>query len=326
MASSSEPILHEQLIDRRRRLEAALSVSQETTSLRSLLFRVDSALKRMEQGSYGLCEICSDPIEPGRLIADPLTTLCLDHLTPTQQHELEEDLELASQTQKGLLPKQDFKVKGWEVSYHYEPAGLVSGDYCDLVSAADGGLYFMMGDVSGKGVAASMLMAHLHAMLRTLISVDLPLHDIVQRASRMFCESTLPTHFATLVCGWASSSGEVELCNAGHPPAILLGSGEVKKIGATGLPVGLFCDQKFSVEKAHLGLGDSLILYTDGLSEAKDRSGQEYGVDRLVRLAQGHRDDMLIRLIDVCVKDLTAFRDDAARVDDLTMMVIRRVE
>lgn len=326
MSSSSEFIFREQLIDRRRRLESALSVSHETANLQSLLRRVDAALERMEKGNYGLCEVCHDPIEANRLIADPLVSLCLGHLSPAQQQELEEDLELAYQTQKGLLPKQDFKTKGWEVSYHYEPAGLVSGDYCDLVSGENGTLYFMLGDVSGKGVAASMLMAHLHAMLRAFISVGLPLNQIVQHANRVFCESTLPTHFATLVCGKTSPSGKVEICNAGHPPAILLGSQGIKKFGATGLPIGLFCDQDFSVEKAHLTRGDSLILYTDGLSEAKNNSGQDYGVDRLVQVAQAHREKALMKLIDVCIKDLASFRNDIARVDDLTMMVVRRVE
>ena len=136
--------------------------------------------------------------KPERLIANPLTRLCLDHLSPKEQRALEDDLELAARIQTGLLPQPSQKIDGWEIAYHYQPAGIVSGDYCDLISSDDQSLLFVLGDVSGKGVAASMLMAHLQAMFRTLISINLPLEEIVERASRVFCESTLPTHYATL--------------------------------------------------------------------------------------------------------------------------------
>src|SRR4029453_19192206 len=99
---------------------------------------------------------------------------------------------------------------------------------------------------SGKGVAASMLMAHLHAMFRTLISINLPLEQMVERASRVFCESTLPTQYATLVYGRATTKGEVQICNAGHLPPLLFQQGAVRRIDATGLPVGVFCSESFS--------------------------------------------------------------------------------
>jgi sigma-B regulation protein RsbU (phosphoserine phosphatase) len=88
---------------------------------------------------------------------------------------------------------------------------VVSGDYCDVVDAGEEGLYFMVGDVSGKGVAASMLMAHLHAMFRSLISVGMPLKSMLAHASRVFSGSTLPTQYATLVCGRALPDGRVEI-------------------------------------------------------------------------------------------------------------------
>jgi hypothetical protein len=106
-------------------------------------------------------------------------------------------------------------------------------------------LFSAIGDVAGKGVAAAMLMSHLSAMLRTLITVGLPLSDLMERASRVFCESTLPMHYATLVCGRASSSGEIEVCNAGHPPPLLVRADEIERLDATGLPIGMFCSERF---------------------------------------------------------------------------------
>ena len=193
MVTAIESVLREQLFDRRHKLEVAADGFKKTGEVTRLLREVDAALQGMEDGTYGLCDVCHDPVETERLLANPLARLCLDHLTPTEQRALEDDLALAAQIQTGLLPQPSQKIDGWEVAFHYQPAGLVSGDYCDLISSDDDSLHFVLGDVSGKGVAASMLMANLQAMFRTLISTKLPLDQILERASRVFCESTLPT-------------------------------------------------------------------------------------------------------------------------------------
>jgi sigma-B regulation protein RsbU (phosphoserine phosphatase) len=325
MAAIMEPVLREQLINRRQKLESAIAVIDESAQLTNLLQDVDAALLRINDGTYGLCEVCHDPVERERLIADPLVSICLGCLTPQQQRALEEDLELAARIQATLLPKQNFISDGWQASYHYEAAGVVSGDYCDLVSADDGSLYFMFGDVSGKGIAASMLMAQLHAMFRTLISVNLSLNQLVERASRIFCESTLPTHYATLVCGKADTAGAVEICNAGHLPPLLIRNGEVTVIEATGLPIGVFCNEQFTSNKIRLTQGDALLLYTDGLSETQNQIGEEYGRERLLKLVSECLTLVPEEMVATCLKDLTAFRADASKTDDLTIMTIRRV-
>ena len=324
MAIATAPVLREQLLDRRQKLEEAIAMFDQNRELMRLLRDVDAALGRMDRGRFGLCEVCHDPIEAERLIADPMTQFCLGHLTLAQQHALEEDLGMAARIQQGLLPKRNLSIDGWEVSYHYEALGPVSGDYCDLVCAEDGHLYFIFGDVSGKGVAASMLTAHLHAMFRTLISVGLPLRQLVERASRVFCESTLPTHFATLVCGRADLKGEVEICNAGHLPPLLIRQGEVTSIEATGLPLGMFCNEHFKVYKAQLAPGDTILLYTDGLSEARNMMGVEYGVERLSRLAGESHQLPAQDLVGACLDELAAYQYGATREDDLTLMAIRR--
>jgi sigma-B regulation protein RsbU (phosphoserine phosphatase) len=324
MATAIEPLLREQLIDRRHKLEDAASAFHRPAELTRLLEEVDAALHRMDIGTYGLCEVCHDPVETERLIADPLTRFCLGDLTPREQRALEEDLELASQIQTGLLPPLMQKIDGWEVSYHYQPFGPVSGDYCDLIRGDDQSLHFVLGDVSGKGVAASMLMAHLNAMFRTLISINLPLDKMVERASRVFCESTLPTQYATLVCGRANTKGEVELCNAGHLPPLLVQDGKVTSIAATGLPMGVFCSESFSVSRVQMNKGDSLFLYTDGLSESLDGAGNEYGADRLSQLLNDNCALSPDSMISLCRRELHTFVNGNAPKDDLTLMAIRR--
>jgi phosphoserine phosphatase RsbU/P len=322
MEATALPIFRDQLLDRRRRLESA-AASPAADEVVRLLKEVDEALRRMDVGSFGLCETCHDPIEADRLLADPLTRFCLDHLTPVEQRALEQDLALASRIQRELLPKSETRYDGWGIAYHYEPAGPVSGDYCDLIYGNDGTLYFALGDVAGKGVAAAMLMSHLSALLRTLISVGMPLEALMERASRVFCESTLPTHYATLVCGRASPSGEVEICNAGHPPPLVVREEGITAIDATGLPIGMFSSERFSARAVPLAPGESLLLYSDGLLEAESAGGAEYGLARLAALAASGARLAPSALVGACVRDVIAFRGPKAS-DDLTVMAIRK--
>lgn len=326
MVTAIEPVLRRQLIDRRQKLESAAPAFHRPAELSRLLHEVDEALHRMDQGVYGICEVCNDPVETERLIADPLTRFCIDHLSPREQRALEDDLSLAAQIQDRLLPEPSTKVDGWEVAFHYQPAGPVSGDYCDLISGDDQSLYFVLGDVSGKGVAASMLMAHLHAMFRTLAAINLPLDQMVERVSRIFCESTLPTQYATLVCGKATTTGEVEICNAGHLPPLLIKRDGVTTIPATGLPVGVFSSESFSCSKFMLEKGDSLFLYTDGFSEVADGNGREYGIERLSALLREEHNLSPRPLIERGIRDLQKFANGDAPRDDLTVMAIQRTK
>jgi len=326
MVTAIEPLLREQLIDRRHRLQNAANGFQRPAELTRLLVEVDAALERMNLGTYGICEVCHESVETERLIADPLTRVCIDHLTPSQQRALEDDLELAAQIQTGLLPPAHQDIDGWEVAYHYQPAGPVSGDYCDLIKGEDQSLHFVLGDVSGKGVAASMLMAHLHAMFRTLTSINLPLEQMVERASRVFCESTLPTQYATLACGRAKTDGEVEICNAGHLPPLVIQQGKVTSIAATGLPVGVFCSESFTVSRVHMSKGDTLFLYTDGLSESLDGDGNEYGRERLSQLLNENNHLSPELIMSLCRQELLGFAGGLPARDDLTLMAIRRTK
>ena len=322
MATLEVAFLHNQLEERKRRLEAAIALAPQKIGLAGLLREVDSALERMAQGSYGVCQECHDPIEQDRLLADPLVRYCLDHLSPSKRAALQRDLDLASQVQRNLLPQENLRAGGWETSYHYAPVGPVSGDYCDLI-ASDGQLFFVLGDVSGKGVAASMLMAQLHALFRSLTGMDLPLGQMVTQANRIFCESALAGQYATLVCGQAKPGGDVEIHNAGHWPAIIVGHGGVLRIESTGLPLGMFHEFDFSATRLHLEAGDTLFLYSDGLSEARG-AGDEYGVDRVMNLVRQQAARGPADLIAACLDDLRAFVDGPP-LDDLTLLAIQRM-
>ena len=284
MDAIRDSYLKEQLQKRRAKLLVSTTQNKENSGVLRLLKEVDDALQRMEDGTYGLCESCHDCVEKDRLLVNPLLKYCLDHLSSEEQRALEQDLELASKVQGQLLPEQNVTYNGWEISYYYEPAGPVSGDYCDLIKSDEGNLYFLLGDVAGKGISASMLMAHLHAIFRTLIALNLTLPEMLGRANRLFSQTTMADSYATLICGRAGRSGEVELSNAGHCPALISQPGRVASIEATGLPVGIFADGQFGTKSFRLQPGESVVIYSDGFSEARDLSNREYGTERLPSL------------------------------------------
>jgi phosphoserine phosphatase RsbU/P len=319
-----DAVFGKQLRARRQRLQAVLPSAPEKSRLEDLLREVDFALARMEAGTYGLCDTCHDPIEEDRLLADPLCRNCLDHLSPTEQRALEHDLDLAFQVQSGLLPKRGVTTDGWSMVYHYEPAGAVSGDYCDWISCGNGTAFFCIGDVAGKGVAASMLMAQLYAIFRSLAASTPSPCDLLARANRVFTEGIVSSHFATLVCGRLGAGGEVEICNAGHCFPFHVHRGEVTPIPSTGLPLGLFADADYETEKVTLEPGDTLVLYSDGLTESFNRDGQQYGAPRLTGLLERVGGLPLPQLLAALLEDVRGYRTGAPVADDLTMMALRR--
>lgn len=314
-----------QLLDRRHRLEHVISEVPDPAPLVRLLGEVDAALARLDAGTFGTCEVCHTPVEPERLAADPLTRTCFDCMSAAQQRALERDLNLAGRVQRLLLPPSALRSNGWEAAYLYEPAGAASGDYIDLVPLESGELLFVVGDVSGKGLAASLLMTHLHATIRSLVALRLPFEELLARTNRMFYESVGANQYATLLCGKAGRHGDVILANAGHCPPVVLGNGRAAVVPPTSVPIGLFADAPFPTEQVTLAPGETLIVYTDGVSEAVDPAGREYGVERLIVAAASRTDAATAGLVDGCVADLSRFRGEAERRDDLTLFALRRV-
>jgi phosphoserine phosphatase RsbU/P len=323
---AKSPDLRSELLNWRERLEEVANGSPNSFELNGLLREVQSAIERLTTPeSYGVCQVCHDLIGQEAMTADPLAKNCFSCLTAEQIAELEEDLDRAWLIQGELLPKQDLKFNGWEVSYHYQPAGPVSGDYCDLVSTDEGDLYFLIGDVAGKGVAASLLMSRLHAIFRSLIGSGSTVSDLVTRANHLFADTTMRPYYATLVCGVARKTGDVEICNAGHCPPLFLHQGEIRPVAATGLPVGMFCQESYESTRIKLEKGDRLLLYTDGVSEARNLSGIEYGDSGLNSLLCANHNLPAAALVSKLVEDVRGFAASARATDDLTVMAIEMV-
>jgi sigma-B regulation protein RsbU (phosphoserine phosphatase) len=167
-------------------------------------------------------------------------------------------------------------------------------------------------------------MAHLQAVFRSLASADLPLADLAGRANRILCEGVVSSSFSTLLLGRFSPDGALEICNAGHCPPLLIQRGEVTRVDATGLPLGVFADSQYETRRFRMERGDSLLLYTDGLSEAVNADGDAYGRERIATFARGLIGHAAGCALDDCLDDLQAFQGGAALQDDLTVMLARR--
>lgn len=323
MATTENSYFLNELQNRRQRLASVSLETGSDTSLQELLDNVDQAIARLEEGTFGICEECHESIERERLICDPLVRFCLDHLSQPEQRALENDLVLAAQIQRALLPRAGWSVDGWQACFHYQPAGMVSGDYCDLIEADDTFL-FLLGDVAGKGVAASMLMSHLHATFRSLVGRNLSLRELVQHANRLFSESTTAGQYATLVVGRAWPDGRVEYVSAGHLPLLHVSASGVSARQATGVPLGMFRTTDFPVCELTLASGDTLFLYTDGLTEFFNHAGDEYGTRRVEALAARHLCTSPEKMLAACLEEVHSFSAGAKQTDDLTLLALRR--
>jgi sigma-B regulation protein RsbU (phosphoserine phosphatase) len=249
-------------------------------------------------------------------------------MSAEERRRLGRDLELAGEFQAALLPPADLHVAGWELALHYQPLGTLSGDTCDLVLPDDDGdsFHFLLGDVAGKGVSASLLMAHLHALYRSMLVLGLPLAETMGRVNRLFCQSTTTGAYATAVAGRVERSGRVELCNAGHPQPILLGANAAAACAPRSLPLGLFPAAEYRSFELALGEGEGLVLYTDGLSEADNAAGDEYGHARICGALAAVGVASARDTVAAMLADLGRWSGTAALGDDLTVLALRRLE
>lgn len=326
MAQPDTSTIRSVLVDRRNTLKKLIGGESRNEHLVALLKEVDSALERIHTGSYGICEVCNESIESDYLRADPLVRICLEHLSADDKQLIERDLELAARVQGKLLPGCNTRLNHWELCYHYEPSGPVGGDYCDLIrpEKTGGDLYFFLGDVSGKGVAASLLVSYMHATFRSLIPGDLSLEKVLERANRLLCETTLSSNFVTLAAGKASPDGTVEIVNAGHCLPLVVRNGKIRSIETTGLPLGLFFSAEYRTIRFAMEPGDTLFVYSDGLSESRNAGMEEYSDARVSALVAREYDQSPEELIRSALRDLREFRGKAVKFDDLTVMAMKR--
>lgn len=244
-----------------------------------------------------------------------------------ERRRLEEELKLARQIQVGLLPSRLPEVPGYVFYGGNVPSRGVSGDYFKVEERNQGKEHVLViADVSGKGIGASLLTASLEALSAGPIEVGQSAEDICSKVCRRLFHRTPPAKYATMFLGiLEQASHALTYTNAGHNPAILVrADGRVETLGPTGLPVGLMEEGNYSEVRIEFEPGDTLVLYTDGITEAENPREEEYGIERLIEVCQQHRDKDLEEMASEINRNLDEFADGIPYADDRTLVLARR--
>ncbi len=236
-----------------------------------------------------------------------------------------DELEVARQLQQELLPKRLPELPGYRVAHSYRTANEIGGDYYDFIELDDGRVAIAVGDASGHGISAGLLMAIANSALKLAIDLDPSPTAVLELLNKILCRTGSGREFMSLFYGLIDpASGEFEYANSGHPfPLLRRASGEVVELGVGSLPLGIRRDVQFTAQHQTVGRGDFLVLYSDGLPEAIGGEGEEsFGFDRIKGLlAHPHSPQQVHDRI------LAAFDrhlGDRPVSDDLTLVVIDR--
>jgi serine phosphatase RsbU (regulator of sigma subunit)/catechol 2,3-dioxygenase-like lactoylglutathione lyase family enzyme len=243
----------------------------------------------------------------------------------TERRALHE-LGIARQVQARLFPQSRPALASLDYAGACFPAQAVGGDYFDFLNLGPGRLGLVIGDVMGKGIAAALLMANLQANLRSQVAfaLDEP-GRLLQSVNHLFCDNSPEGAFASLFfADYHDRTGDLRYVNCGHLCALVLRrDGTLDRLEPTSTVLGLFPEWECSVGQSHLEPDDLLALYTDGVTEAFDAAGEEYGEERLVDALRRHRDRAPDSLLSSLVDEVRAFSPSEQR-DDLTLIVARR--
>lgn len=239
---------------------------------------------------------------------------------------IQEEFRLAAHIQARLLPDSFPDLPGWDIHGRSVPALDVGGDYFDVIGVGDGTLALCVADVSGKGLPASLLMANLQAVIRGQVMAGASPVECVRRANRLIFESTRSERFVTLFFGVLDpESGELAYCNAGHnPPVLIRAGGGTEHLGEGGTILGVFEGAEFSMQSVVLGEGDTLVLYSDGITESNDTSGAEFGEERIVDLVSRRGSSSAADLERAILDEVERLMDPRFRPDDMTLLIVKR--
>ena len=257
------------------------------------------------------------------------------HLAQAKQ-QIEDDLAAAGDTQRALLPKHDLKLGACLVQRLFMPSQFVSGDMFNYFALGEDRIGFYAADVSGHGVRPALLAASLGHLITPDIFAETVLPNgspptperLAERLNRRFVNDEDVSNYFSFLCGVIDQPArEVVLCQAGHPhPLLISGGGEHRWLGDGGTPLGLFAGVEYERTTHRFGPGDRLIVHSDGITEAVDATGAQYGDERFASFALDHRDALARDLCEQLIPTLSAWTGQAEFKDDISMIVFDRSE
>ena len=249
----------------------------------------------------------------------------LAEVAEKQRDELAREIQLAAEVQQSILPRSIPAVPGFEFAARMYPAKIVAGDYHGFIELPEGQIGLVIADVSGKGVAAGLLMPSIEVALR----IDAPrspgTDDLLRSFNKVVCQITGGNRFISLFYGkLCPRSRSLEYTNAGHNPPLLIRDGPGPIALDKGGPVlGVLLDADYERAKIDLHRGEVLVLYTDGVVEAENPAGEQYSTQRLVGIVSSHLQQSPAELIETIYTSVSDFRETTVLADDLTLVVLK---
>jgi serine phosphatase RsbU (regulator of sigma subunit) len=242
-----------------------------------------------------------------------------------QEHRRTQDLIQAAEIQRGILPRGAPRIQGVDLAGHNAPCRTVGGDYYDFIPYTDGRVAVVLGDVAGKGMSAALLMSNLQARVQILAEDPRDLSGLMGRLDQSVAINCPDNRFITMFLG-VVDPGRKELlyCNAGHnPPLLVRSSGEVERLKAVGTALGILPGLSYREESRGFGAGDLLAIYSDGVTEAENPDGEEFGEGRLADLLTANRGAEAEDVVELVLQALDEWTAAQPAVDDVTLVVVR---
>src|SRR6476620_11731135 len=243
-----------------------------------------------------------------------------------ERERLERELALASEIQQRFQPTAPPIVNGYELQGISFPCYEIGGDYYDFIERDDGRLVIALGDVSGKGTAAALLMSSLHAAVHAQSGSHDTLVATISAVNRYLADNIPANRFVTLFYAELDpGSGALSFLNAGHnPPLIVHSAGTVEQLASGGLPLGIKPDAEYREGRTQLLPGDVLVIYSDGVTEAVSPTGEEFGSTRLYEVVSRNVDASAAGIRDRIESSLTKFSQGTSAADDITLVIVKR--
>jgi sigma-B regulation protein RsbU (phosphoserine phosphatase) len=243
-----------------------------------------------------------------------------------ENKRMERELDLARDIQMSLVPSAPLRCGPWEVHGRVVPARQVGGDYFDYFPLGADRFGLTIADVSGKGVPAALLMSNVQGALRAFCNGERGVDEAIRLVNRSVARSASGGQFITLFYGEIDTArGVLRYTNAGHNyPLLRRRGGELEQLEVGGLILGLFDDASYAMGETAFSPGDDLLLYSDGISEAADTQGQQFGEDRLAARWKSSSSMPAGDVIDTVLDDVEKFRGSAGQSDDMTLVVVGR--
>jgi sigma-B regulation protein RsbU (phosphoserine phosphatase) len=293
---------------------------------------LDTTMARVADGTLGVCQVCQGRVETELVEMDYTSAVCLDDLSADEVRKLELELELAQSVQRSLMPQEVPETPGLEIAAFSRPAQIVGGDYFDFLQFQNGAYGIAIADVAGHGISASLGMASVQTLLRTLVAATDSPADVAGRMHHLLVHNVRFSTFVTLFLGaYDPMTRTLAYCNAGHNPPLVVrdGTGRAKVqswLWPTGAAIGLIEGYAFKGATMQLLPGDLLVLYTDGATEAFGADDRTFGRENLAKVIEQAAGSSPKDLIQTIRQELDAFTGGRPAADDLTLLVCRVTE